>query len=406
VQETGCDTLLLTVTARFKHYNAEEIRLFSNSHTFAYEKFKRYLNIFSKLNLLVRSKECTNIPDNSYEATGESVIAIPLHYFEGPWQFAIRYLRIRRQLAEILYKQESASLIFRLPCPIGILAISVVKRGRPYAVEVVGDPRDVFSIGAVRHILLPFLKIYFVYALRKACENAIAALYVTKNALQERYPCPNGMFSASNINLSEKEICEQPRQFEHKSKMHIIFVGTMSQLYKAPDILLKAFKICVREGKDLHLTMLGDGKYRPKLEKLAGKLGISERVSFLGMVPKEEVFKRLDESDLFVLPSKTEGLPRAMIEAMARGLPCIGTTVGGIPELLPPEDLVPPGDVKALAAKIMEVINDPERMAKMSERNLAKAKEYKEDILQREREAFYSLVKKRTEEWIMRNKGN
>ena len=90
-----------------------------------------------------------------------------------------------------------------------------------------------------------------------------------------------------------------------------------------------------------------------------------------------------------------------MIEAMARGLPCIGSTVGGIPELLPAEDLVPPGDAPALARKIMEVLGDPDRMARMSARNLATAAEYRDDILSERRRAFYTYLRDRTQAWML-----
>src|SRR5690606_2722669 len=111
----------------------------------------------------------------------------------------------------------------------------------------------------------------------------------------------------------------------------------------------------------------------------------------------QAVRDELDQADLFVLASRTEGLPRAVIEAMARGLPCIGTSVGGIPELLPTEDLVPPGDADTLARKISEVSRSPERMAAMSRRNLKKAADYRDDVLRQRRNAFYEIVKERTE---------
>ena len=94
-----------------------------------------------------------------------------------------------------------------------------------------------------------------------------------------------------------------------------------------------------------------------------------------------------------------------MVEAMARGLPCIGSTVGGIPELLPSEDLVPPGDVEALAGKIREVVSDPQRMARMSARNLHKAKEYREEVLGKRRSDFYRHVKEKTEAWLRTRNG-
>jgi glycosyltransferase involved in cell wall biosynthesis len=85
-----------------------------------------------------------------------------------------------------------------------------------------------------------------------------------------------------------------------------------------------------------------------------------------------------------------------MIEAMALGLPCIGSAVGGIPELLPLEDMVTPADATALSRKIREVVTDPERMARMSERNLKRAREYREGVLRERRITFYQYLKERT----------
>jgi len=93
------------------------------------------------------------------------------------------------------------------------------------------------------------------------------------------------------------------------------------------------------------------------------------------------------------MPSRAEGLPRALVEAMARGCPCIGSNVGGIPELLAADDLVPPNDPEALARKIMEVTADPERMKAMSARNLSRAKEFDPEVLRNMRLAFYRYVR-------------
>jgi glycosyltransferase involved in cell wall biosynthesis len=95
-----------------------------------------------------------------------------------------------------------------------------------------------------------------------------------------------------------------------------------------------------------------------------------------------------------------------MIEAMARGLPCIGTVVGGIPELLPPEDLVPANDVVALATLICNVLGDSGRRQAMSERNLRHAREYHIDLLSERRLSFYKHVRRATEEWIKLHPGN
>src|SRR5262249_38763932 len=156
----------------------------------------------------------------------------------------------------------------------------------------------------------------------------------------------------------------------------IIFVGTLEVPYKAADVLLAAFARCLRSGLDAGLTIVGDGRLRPQLERLAQSLSVNDRVRFLGPIPAGgPVREELDASDLFVLPSRVEGLPRAMVEAMARGLPCIGTSIGGMPELLPREALVKPGDAEELAAKILELASSPAQRAEWARNNLAKARE-------------------------------
>jgi glycosyltransferase involved in cell wall biosynthesis len=89
-----------------------------------------------------------------------------------------------------------------------------------------------------------------------------------------------------------------------------------------------------------------------------------------------------------------------MIEAMSRALPCIGTRVGGIPELLADEDLVGAGDPAGLANKIKEVISRPERLSNMSKRNLDRAQEYRPEVLEKRRVEFYRFLRLDTERWL------
>jgi glycosyltransferase involved in cell wall biosynthesis len=174
----------------------------------------------------------------------------------------------------------------------------------------------------------------------------------------------------------------------------------MEVLYKAQDVLIRACGLCVAHGLDLHLVLVGDGKMRRGLEILANKVGIAGRTTFAGQLScEEEVTQALDQADLFVLPSRAEGLPRAMIEAMARGLPCIGSNVGGIPELISPESLTPPDDAPALAAKIEEVLRMPGRMRQMSEENLERISMYSEEVLTGRRRTFYSHLASETARW-------
>jgi glycosyltransferase involved in cell wall biosynthesis len=280
------------------------------------------------------------------------------------------------------------------------------RTGYPYAVEVVADPYDVFAPGSVKHPLRPFFRWRSPRRLRTDCAGACAAAYVTREALQRRYPPAPGAFSThySSVDLPDSALIAEPRPVDSfpvdgERLPRLVFVGNLAQLYKAPDVLVDAVGICAQQGLNVELTMVGDGQYRPELETQAAALGLNGHVRFVGQVPAgDPVRAHLDQADLFCLPSHQEGLPRAMIEAMARGLPCLGSTVGGFPELLSEDEMVPPGDAVALAFRIRQMVSDPGRMARLSAHNLDKAREYSNSVLDGRRVALYRYLMNRTRE--------
>lgn len=110
------------------------------------------------------------------------------------------------------------------------------------------------------------------------------------------------------------------------------------------------------------LAIAGRGAEESNLRALAAELGVANRLHLLGVVDGVDALLRA--ADLFVHPSRSEGLPLAVLEALAGGVPVVASRVGGIPEAV--EDgrsglLVPPGDPEALAAAIGELLADPER---------------------------------------------
>ena len=130
-------------------------------------------------------------------------------------------------------------------------------------------------------------------------------------------------------------------------------------------MLLRA--LAQMQDADWELVCAGDGEVT-KYQAMATELGLASRVRFLGWVDEDAALALLAKSDLLTLPSLNEGLPMAIIEAMAHGLPVIATPVGGIPELITPGRtglLVPPADSDALATALRQLVADPELRHRM-----------------------------------------
>lgn len=370
---------------------------------FPYSFWVRYLDVFDGVKVVARVAKASNIPPNWKRADGEGVIFASVPDYTGPTQYLLRARQVKQAVRSAL--NEHDAVILRVGSQLANDIEPLLRQTQhPYGVEVVADPYDVFAPGSVKHPLRAFFRWMFTRRLQQQCDRACATAYVTEHALQQRYPPANNAFSIhySSVELPEQAFVPLPRSLKPEMQSFtLITVGTLDQLYKAPDVLINAVAVCVKAGLDLKLVLVGDGKHRKELEAQAAKLNLSDRICFLGNLPAGEAVRtQLDRADLFVLPSHQEGLPRAMIEAMARGLPCIGSTVGGIPELLAPEDMVPPGNVTALANKISEVVSYPERMAQMSARNLSKAKDYREEVLRDRRIAFYRYIRDTTQAWL------
>ena len=131
----------------------------------------------------------------------------------------------------------------------------------------------------------------------------------------------------------------------------ILFVGELRPL-KNVHVLLQAIAM-LRPEPPVLATIVGDGPSRAQLEKLAADLGIDDRVAFVGRRPAPEMLRR---ARLLVIPSEKEALPYVALEGMAAGVPIIASHVGGLPEVLPQDCLVEPGNPISLAKAISEAL--------------------------------------------------
>jgi glycosyltransferase involved in cell wall biosynthesis len=388
----------------------------------SYHFWTRYLAVFDGVKVVARVQNVRSASPDWRRVDGPGVEVCPVPFYIGPWQYLARARRVGKAVHSAI--GDGDAVLMRVSGQIAnCLEPLLARTGRPFGLEVISDPHDLFSKGAVRGPLRPFYQWWFTRRLRRQCRRGAGVAYVTERALQTRYPCAGYSVGMSDVDIPNDALVAGPAVFtthyssvelkqsdtepshkpsgERRQNFRLITIASLAQVYKGVDVLLAALADCLRAGMDLRLAVVGDGKFRLELELLAQRMNLAGRVSFLGQLPSgPPVRVQLDNSDLFVLPSRCEGLPRAMIEAMARSLPCIGSTVGGIPELLPAEDMVPPGDAGVLALKIREVLGSPARMKRMSERNFAKAQEFRDEVLDARRRAFFGHIRAATEAWL------
>ncbi len=140
------------------------------------------------------------------------------------------------------------------------------------------------------------------------------------------------------------------------SEQLLLFVGNLLPV-KGLDVLLNAL---VRLPA-VTLLVVGHGPLRPALEAQAAKLGLADRVRFIGPVPHDQLPDWYRAADVFVLPSRSEGVPNVLLEASACGVPWVASRVGGISEIahLGASRLTPPEDPTALAAAIQDFLTAP-----------------------------------------------
>ena len=372
-----------------------------------YSFWSNYLATFDEVLVLARVGAQRGAVREEARADGPRVSFCALPDYQGPWQYLQNLTELKKRVKEAVDRCDA--YLLRVPGLVGTLAWrEIARRRKPYALEVVGDPWDALSPGTVPSMFRPLYRRVATRDLKAMCRGAAAVHYVTQGALQARYPANERAHVAGfsdalmdSAFASPAIRAERARRIETTggsarggARIRVGFIGSLSQMYKGPDVLLRAAAICRERGMEFETAMAGDGRYAPAIKALAGELGIAERTQFLGQLPfGEAVFHFLDSVDLFVMPSRAEGLPRALLEAMARGCPCIGSNIGGIAEVLAAEDLVPSGNARALAEKIVEVAGDAERMKRMGARNLEKAQEFNPEKLKEVRRAFFEYVK-------------
>ncbi|WP_209121736.1 glycosyltransferase family 4 protein [Alkalihalobacillus sp. BA299] len=372
---------------------------FDGYGAFPSDVLKRYTSVFETVNFVSRQKQVSSKSENFTPASTERVEFINIENFKTLKTF-YRILEAKKKIEEEVNKVDC--VIARLPSSIGYIAVNAaVKNNIPYAVEVVGCPWDsLWNYGNIEgKILAP----YEFMKMKKIVKKAPFVLYVTDTFLQERYPTRGVTINCSNVEIirPQNEVLESRQinnqRFNKNKVIKIGMIGSLGSRFKGFDLAMEAIKNLSETYKNIELHILGSGD-KVVWEKYARELGVEDKVFFVGTLPSgKAVLEWLDEINIYIQPSKQEGLPRALIEAMSRGCPAVGSNTAGIPELLDEEFIHKKGDSIDLANKIEQLIASKKIKLQQSERNFHFANNYSKDVLDKRRADYYMNFKENVE---------
>jgi glycosyltransferase involved in cell wall biosynthesis len=301
-------------------------------------RFRAHLACFHK-----RGRLLADVPDTI------PIREFPVRGFANPAAMGqlIAFARwCRRIRASVVHTCDLYGNIFGLPgAVLGSVPVRIANRR-----EILTGDKSRTQLTAQR---LAYKAAHAVVANSSAARDQLEREHVPRDRL---HVIPNGLDLARFV----------PRPPRPELR-HVVTVANLRP-EKGHDTVLAAAAQILDRHPDATFTFAGDGPRRDGLEMVARALGIGPRVRFLGEC--RDVAAVLAEADLFVLPSRSEAFPNAVIEAMAAGVPVVASEVGGIPEVvrhLHTGLLVPPDDVDALANAMVAVMDHPAQAATLAE---------------------------------------
>jgi glycosyltransferase involved in cell wall biosynthesis len=184
-----------------------------------------------------------------------------------------------------------------------------------------------------------------------------ADLVLPVSAALERGIADHGIEARTRVvpNVFDEERFHPPERPPAGDPPRLLAVGLLYEA-KGIDLLIEATALLRERGRTVHVDIVGDGALRADYERLARERGVADIVTFTGIRPKDEVAETMRRADVFVLPSRYDNNPCALIEALATGLPAVATDVGGVAEILGEDGILSRPHPEALAISIEEAI--------------------------------------------------
>lgn len=376
---------------KFRHFKKK----YFSSGNFSDDTFSRYVPLNSKIIVISRMIDVED-ESNLSEITLKNVFFSPVTGSSFGKILSVHLLRNIKLITDSI--RSSDFIIVRAPSVLSNLTLTLnLLYKKKYFVECVGDGREsLLSINNNPSLLLRLYALCSSELAKIHIKRADGVIYVTKFSLQKKYPNDKLTSYASNVELKVDD-----RQLEYESYFKnagdifkIGLIGSFNNHYKGLDDAIKAMKILSQRGLKVELHILGSGTLEDYYKSLSKDLGIDKLIFFHGIVkPGKDVINWLEKLDIYIQPSHTEGLPRALIEAMSVGLPAVATDIGGMSELLSKDVLIQPRDSCNLAEKIHSLILSQQLRFRLGLENYNTAKNYDKSILNERRYRFWQKAR-------------
>lgn len=360
--------------------------------------FSRYFKIASNLTLAVNTKVFKEKEDlDKYSKIDlDRLIVTSLPSLSSLKGMILNKSKVDRLLINEFKKADF--VIVRLPSFIGISAVKLAKKyKKPLLIELVGCPLDAFWNHSLKG---KFIAPLMYHQTKKIIREATHVVYVTNKFLQKRYPTNGKNTNCSNVALTEFDdnvLMKRLSKIENMQKNRKVVIGTTAAVdvrYKGQQYIIQALGELKKQGITNYEYQLVGGGDQAHLKTIAEKYNVTEQVKFLGAMPHNKVFEWLETIDIYTQPSRQEGLPRALIEAMSRAVPAFGARTAGIPELLENQFIF--SNTRKNIDEIIEILKsfDKKTLIEQSERNYQESKKYDKAIIENRRINFFKDFKK------------
>lgn len=323
------------------------------------EEWEPFLEIFDRVEIYTRVDEIANGNDG-YPLDHERITVVPLPFHSG-WRSYFRHaLEINAVIDKAIVDDQYAYGVWAPNQLVAHVARRARARRAELLIRLIGDPEDV--LGAI--VAPPFGTAMGRMVRRStaaAVRKASAVVYVTLRTLQTKYPpAPKAkVLVRTNLKL-EPAIFDIEKKdysgFLEGAPVSVIAVGSQQQNYKGHDLLIDAVAALRDEGRDVNLTLVGQGALHEKLVEQAKRVDVP--VSFVPRAGSTlDVARLIATHDILVMPSRTEGMPKVLLEAMSVGVLALGASVGGIVEVLDARFRFEPGDSTGVADRLRSFLD-------------------------------------------------